>query len=103
MNLNDYLNHAVFNPPICRILLTESRIDAEVFNNKGRSPLHVLARFGDDKACEMLDLFLECMPDYNIDRPDTEGNTPLLLAYIKVFLKPSYFWETNILLGKGIW
>jgi len=71
------------NLKTARILLTESRIDAEVFNSKGRSPLHVLARFGDDKACDMLDLFLECMPDYNIDRPDTEGNTPLLLAYIK--------------------
>ena len=69
---------------LLRILLTESRIDAEVFNIKGRSPLHVLARFGDEKACDMLDLFLECMPEYNIDRPDSEGNTPLLLAYIKV-------------------
>ena len=27
-----------------RVLLTESRIDAEVFNVKGRSPFHVLAR-----------------------------------------------------------
>ena len=65
-------------------MLTESRIDAEVFNTKGRSPLHVLARFGDEKACAMLELFLECMPEYNIDRQDSEGNTPLLLAYIKV-------------------
>jgi len=71
------------NLKTARVLLTESRVDAEVFNIKGRSPLHVLARFGDEKACEMLDLFLECMPDYNIDRPDAEGNTPLLLAYIK--------------------
>jgi len=71
------------NLKTARILLTESRIDAEIFNMKGRSPLHVLARFGDEKACEMLELFLECMPEYNIDRPDGEGNTPLLLAYIK--------------------
>ena len=52
----------------------------------------------------MLELFLECMPEYNIDRPDGDGkpqttnngkplksdvyinrtgNTPLLLAYTK--------------------
>ena len=57
---------------LSRVLLTESRTDAEVFNNKERSPLHVLALFGGEKACEMLDLFLKCMPDYNIDRPDSE-------------------------------
>ena len=32
----------------------------------------------------MFDLFLECMPEYNIDKTDSDGNTPLLLAYIKV-------------------
>ena len=67
-----------------RVLLTESRVDAEVWNVKGRSPFHVLARFCDNNAPEMFDLFLECMPEYNIDKPDSEGNTPLLLAYIKV-------------------
>ena len=25
------------------------------------------------------------MPEYPIDKPDSEGNTPLLLAYIKVY------------------
>ena len=67
-----------------RVLLTESRVDAEVWNVKGRSPFHVLARFCDNNATEMFDLFMECMPEYNIDKPDSEGNTPLLLAYIKV-------------------
>ena len=67
-----------------RVLLTESSIDAEVMNNKGRSPFHVLARFCDNNPVQMFDLFLECMPEYNIDKPDVEGNTPLLLAYIKV-------------------
>ena len=67
-----------------RVLLTESRIDAEVFNGKGRSAFHVLARFCDSNATELFDLFLECMPEYNIDKVDSEGNTPLLLAYIKV-------------------
>jgi len=66
-----------------RILLTESRVDAESFNNKGRNPLHVLARFGGENATAMFDLFIECMPEYPIDKPDEEGNSPLLLAYIK--------------------
>jgi len=66
-----------------RILLTESRISAEAANMKGRSPLHELAKFADSKAVEMVELFLECMPDYSIDRPDSDGNTPLLLAYTK--------------------
>ena len=72
------------NLKTARVLLTESQIDADVFNGKGRSPFHVLARFCDNNAVEMFDLFLECMPGYNIDRTDGDGNTPLLLAYIKV-------------------
>jgi ankyrin repeat protein len=66
-----------------RVLLTESQVSAELANSKGRSPLHELAKFADTNAVEMLDLFLECMTDYNIDRPDGEGNTPLLLAYTR--------------------
>ena len=103
-------------------------MSAEAANNKGRSPLHEFARwtllfniegvlggesiwfwfrFTEKNAVEMLELFLECMPEYNIDRPDGEGklnivnrceyaetglaflwcfvsgNTPLLLAYTK--------------------
>ena len=88
------------NIKTARVLLTESRIDAEAWNTKGRSPFHVLARFCDNNASEMFDLFMEvsfqsyrtntfmkppqCMPEYNIDKTDAEGNTPLLLAYIKV-------------------
>ena len=30
-------------------------------------------RFTEKNAVEMLDLFLECMPEYNIDRPDGDG------------------------------
>jgi len=68
-----------------RTLLTESSIDADAFNLKGRSPLHVLAKFAEDgeSSANMLSLFLESMPQYNINRQDSEGNTPLLLAYIK--------------------
>ena len=65
-------------------------MSAEAANNKGRSPLHEFARFSEDYFCilfrdislgrfteknavEMLELFLECMPEYNIDRPDGDG------------------------------
>ena len=49
-----------------------------------------MARFCDNNATELFDLFLECMPEYNIDKVDSEGNTPLLLAYIKVMLHYLY-------------
>ena len=52
-----------------RVLLTESQVSAELANSMGRSPLHELAKFADTNAVEMLDLFLECITDYNIDRP----------------------------------
>ena len=32
-----------------------------------------LGRFTEKNAVEMLELFLECMPEYNIDRPDGDG------------------------------
>ena len=64
-------------------------VSAEAANNKGRSPLHEFARFSENyfysvrdislgrftekNAVEMLELFLECMPEYNIDRPDGDG------------------------------
>ena len=69
---------------VTRILLTESSIDAEVSNNKGRTPLHVLANFGrPETSVEIFDLFMECMPEYPLNRTDLEGNTALLLAYMK--------------------
>ncbi|XP_067015008.2 rabankyrin-5 [Anabrus simplex] len=69
--------------PVARVLLTESSLDAEAMNLKGRNPLHVLARYSKDNAAAICELFLECMPDYPLDKPDLEGNTPLLMAYMK--------------------
>ncbi|GFY63345.1 rabankyrin-5 [Trichonephila inaurata madagascariensis] len=66
----------------CRVLLTESQINAEAVNLRGQNPLHVLAQYGKENAAAIFDLFVECMPNYPVDRPDAEGNTPLLLAYI---------------------
>ncbi|KAJ9588899.1 hypothetical protein L9F63_017777 [Diploptera punctata] len=68
---------------VARALLTESRLDAEAINIKGRNPMHVLARYSRDNAAAICELFLECMPEYPLDKPDLEGNTALLLAYMK--------------------
>ncbi|CAB4063757.1 ANKFY1 [Lepeophtheirus salmonis] len=68
---------------VVRTLLLESQIDAEALNNKGRNPLHILANFGGDSSSKIFDIFLKYMHDYPIDKPDAEGNTPLLLAYMK--------------------
>jgi len=68
---------------VARALLTESHLDAEAINIKGRNPLHVLARYSPDNAAAICELFLECMPEYPLDKPDLEGNTALLLAYMK--------------------
>ncbi|KAJ8957961.1 hypothetical protein NQ318_001960 [Aromia moschata] len=68
---------------VVRTLLTESSIDAEAVNLKGRNPLHELCKYGKENAAAICDLFLECMPNYPIDALDVMGNSPLLLAYMK--------------------
>ncbi|XP_025829118.1 rabankyrin-5, partial [Agrilus planipennis] len=68
---------------VVKVLLTESNIDAEHLNIKGRNPLHELCRCGKENAAAICDFFLECMPEYPINKPDLDGNTPLLLAYMK--------------------
>lgn len=70
--------------PIVRELLTESSINAEIVNNKGRNPLHELCRTGEDNnAAAICELFIESMPKYPINAPDMDGNTPLLLAFMR--------------------
>lgn len=70
---------------IVRELLTESRINAEAINLKGRNPLHELCRSGKENvAATICELFLECMPKYPINVAELQqGNTPLLLAYMR--------------------
>ncbi|KAH8359865.1 hypothetical protein KR093_009250, partial [Drosophila rubida] len=69
---------------IVRELLTESRVNAEAINVKGRNPLHELCRVGEDNTgAAICELFLECMPKFPINVPDMDGNTPLLLAYMR--------------------
>ncbi|KAJ7997343.1 hypothetical protein DPEC_G00228000 [Dallia pectoralis] len=84
-NGNNALHLAVMQGRLnnVRALLTESNIDAEAFNLRGQSPMHVLGQYGKENAAAIFELFLECMPEYPLDKPDNEGNTVLLLAYVK--------------------
>ncbi|XP_056141328.1 rabankyrin-5 isoform X2 [Lampris incognitus] len=84
-NGNNALHLAVMQARLnnVRALLTESNIDAEAFNLRGQSPMHVLGHYGKENAAAIFELFLECMPEYPLDKPDNEGNTVLLLAYMK--------------------
>ncbi|XP_049638108.1 rabankyrin-5 [Suncus etruscus] len=84
-NGNNALHLAVMHSRLnnIRVLLTECSVDAEAFNLRGQSPLHILGQYGKENAAAIFDLFLECMPEYPLDKLDTEGNTVLLLAYMK--------------------
>lgn len=42
---------------------------------RGQSPMHVLGHYGKENAAAIFELFLECMPEYPLDKPDSEGNT----------------------------
>lgn len=69
---------------VVRVLLMESQINAEAVNIHSRNPLHELCRTGKDNvAVAICELFFECMPQYPINHPDHNGNTPLLLAYTR--------------------
>ncbi|XP_017140975.1 rabankyrin-5 [Drosophila miranda] len=69
---------------IVRELLTESRVNAEATNLKGRNPMHELCRVVEDNtAAAICELFFECMPKYPINTPDMDGNTPLLLSFMR--------------------
>lgn len=63
------------HPQVVRMLLSESRINAETINLKGRNPLHVLARYGKENAAAICELFMEFIPDYPWNKPDVDGNT----------------------------
>lgn len=82
-DLNNALHLACQNGNLntCRCLLTESRINAEAVNLRGQNPVHLLAQHGKENAAAILDIFMQCMPEYKINNQDGEGNTPLLLAY----------------------
>ncbi|XP_013925290.1 PREDICTED: rabankyrin-5 isoform X1 [Thamnophis sirtalis] len=84
-NKNNALHLAVMHGRLSniRVLLTECNIDAEAINARGQSPMHILGQYGKENAATIFDFFRECMPEYPLDKPDTDGNTVLLLAYTK--------------------
>ncbi|XP_041096935.1 rabankyrin-5 [Polyodon spathula] len=84
-NGNNALHLAVMHGRLnnVRSLLTESNINAEAFNLRGQSPMHILGQYGKENAAAIFELFLECMQEYPLDKQDNEGNTVLLLAYMK--------------------
>lgn len=43
--------------------------------------MHVLGHYGKENAAAIFELFLECMPEYPLDKPDTEGNTGQCLRF----------------------
>ncbi|XP_012273711.1 rabankyrin-5 [Orussus abietinus] len=68
---------------VARTLLTECTLNAEAVNLKGRNPLHELARTGKEHGAAICELFFECMAKYPLNNADLDGNTPLLIAYMK--------------------
>ncbi|XP_050520840.1 rabankyrin-5 isoform X2 [Daktulosphaira vitifoliae] len=68
---------------VVQTLLGESQINAEALTLKGRNPLHELAKYSKESAAAICEVFLEYMPKYPLEVQDGEGNTALLLAYVK--------------------
>lgn len=44
--------------------------------------MHVLGHYGKENAAAIFELFLECMPEYPLDKPDNEGNTGIITPFI---------------------
>lgn len=42
---------------------------------RGQNPLHVLANYPKDNAAAIAEVFLETMPDYDLNKLDVEGNS----------------------------
>ncbi|XP_065201380.1 rabankyrin-5 [Planococcus citri] len=63
-------------------LLSESQINAEAVDIRGRTPLHILAKYSRDNASAICELFVEFMPNYPLEKADAHGNTALILAYM---------------------
>lgn len=42
---------------------------------RGRNPLHILGQYGKENAAAIFELFIECMPEYDIDKVDGLANS----------------------------
>lgn len=63
---------------------------------RGQSPLHILGQYGKENAAAIFDLFLECMPEYPLDKPDAEGNTGMQISYLTQHLLKVSSMESGI-------
>lgn len=54
--------------------------------SRGQSPMHVLGQYGKENAAAIFELFLECMPEYPLDKPDNEGNTGTIVLHVFIYL-----------------
>ncbi len=52
--------------------------------------MHVLGHYGKENAAAIFELFLECMPEYPLDKPDNEGNTGTVAGLIIKSLQIAY-------------
>lgn len=43
--------------------------------DRGQNALHLLGQYGKENAAAIFELFMECMPQYPINEPDSNGNT----------------------------
>lgn len=63
------------NSFFCVAVMTDTCLTFVTHFIRGQSPLHILGQYGKENAAAIFDLFLECMPEYPLDKPDAEGNT----------------------------
>ncbi|MCK4996708.1 ankyrin repeat domain-containing protein [Candidatus Pacearchaeota archaeon] len=77
-------------------LLLDFRVDTQVFDNAGRSPLHYSIRPGNEKIIELL-------LNYTITQRDTRGWNVLhyLIDFINIEAAPSLYRTLSFLLKKG--
>ena len=70
-------HHRVQTVPFLLLMMAmaDTHLTFPVCLLRGQSPLHSLGQYGKENAAAIFDLFLECMPEYPLDKPDAEGNT----------------------------
>lgn len=70
-------HHRVLKTPflLCVMAVADRSLTFPTCFIRGQSPLHILGQYGKENAAAIFDLFLECMPEYPLDKPDAEGNT----------------------------
>lgn len=58
--------------------------------------MHVLGHYGKENAAAIFELFLECMPEYPLDKPDNEGNTGTLVILVAEGAQMQYRYHLHV-------